>query len=29
MIVAAVIRNIADFTHSFKVYQHESEVLAI
>ena len=27
MIVAAVIRNIADFTHSFKVYQHESEVL--
>ena len=25
MIVAAVIRNIADFTHSFKVYQHEAK----
>lgn len=27
MIVAAVIRNIADFTHVYKVYQRESEVL--
>lgn len=27
MIVAAVIRNVADFTHTFKVYQRESEVL--
>lgn len=27
MLVAAVIRNIADFTHIFKVYQRESEVL--
>lgn len=27
MIVAAIIRNIADFTHAYKVYQRESEVL--
>lgn len=27
MLVAAVIRNIADFTHVYKVYQRESEVL--
>lgn len=27
MVVAAVIRNIADFTHVYKVYQRESEVL--
>ncbi len=27
MLVAAVIRNIADFTHIYKVYQRESEVL--
>ncbi|MDD6383378.1 MAG: sodium/glutamate symporter [Selenomonadaceae bacterium] len=27
MLVAAIIRNIADYTHSYKVYQRESEVL--
>lgn len=27
MVVAAVIRNISDFTHVYKVYQRESEVL--
>lgn len=27
MIVAAIIRNIADFTHAYKIYQRESEVL--
>lgn len=27
MLVAAIIRNIADFTHIYKVYQRESEVL--
>ena len=27
MLVAAIIRNTADFTHAFKVYQRESEVL--
>ena len=27
MLVAAIIRNVADYTHSYKVYQRESEVL--
>ena len=27
MLVAAIIRNIADFTHAYKIYQRESEVL--
>ena len=27
MLVAAVIRNVADYTHAYKVYQRESEVL--
>lgn len=27
MLVAAIIRNVADYTHTYKVYQRESEVL--
>ncbi len=27
MLVAAIIRNVADYTHSYKIYQRESEVL--
>ena len=27
MLVAAIIRNISDYTHAYKIYQRESEVL--